>query len=262
MNIVVCVKAVPDMESDFKIGSDRRNIENSHIVFKMNSFDEYAVEAALQLKEKFSGEVLIVSIGGEETKQVMRKAFAMGADRGILVNDSHCNDSDAIVVSKLLKAALLDFPYDLILTGVQAEDDTQSQVGPLLASALNIPHVTVVTHLETTDGKALQVKRELEGGAFEVVKLKAPALLTIQTGINNPRYPSLPGIMKAKKKEIKELTLSSLNLSPQNVGARGSLVERVSLEEPKVQSQAEILQGSAKEIARELLSKLKERKVF
>ena len=262
MNIVVCVKAVPDMESDFKVSSDHLHIETSDLIYKMNSFDEYAVEVALQLKEKLSGEVLIVSLGGEETKHIMRKAFAMGADRGVLINDPQCADSDALSLAKLIKAAIGDFAFDLILTGVQADDDAQSQFGPILATELGITHATVVAHLETSAGKEFLVKRELEGGAFEIVRLATPCLFTVQTGINTPRYPSLPGIMKAKKKEIKELNLTSLGLSPQDVGKNGAHIERVALELPREESLAEILQGSPKEIARNLIIKLKERKVF
>ena len=263
MNIVVCVKAVPDMESRFKIKSDHSHIDDEGLIYKMNSFDECAVEEALKIKEKHGGEVLILSLGDEKTKHVMRKAFAMGAERGVLLSDPAFSDSHAITVAKLFKAALTDFKPDLVLTGIQAEDDQQAQVGPALAESLGLPHVTVATKVEvSTDAKKVTVHRELEGGSLEIVEIDLPLLITIQTGINIPRYPSLPGIMKAKKKEIKELKLSDLGLSQDVVGVAASPVKRVGLFEPEVKGHAEMIQGSPAEIASQLIVKLKERKVF
>jgi len=263
MNIVVCVKAVPDMESRFKIKSDHSHIDDEGLIYKMNSFDECAVEEALKIKEKHGGEVLILSLGDEKTKQVMRKAFAMGAERGVLLNDSAFSDSHAVTVAKLFKAALVSFKPDLVLTGIQAEDDQQAQVGPALAESLGLAHVTVATKIEVSqDLKNVTVYRELEGGSLEVVELDLPALITIQTGINIPRYPSLPGIMKAKKKEIKELKLADVGLAQNAVGAAASPIKRVGLFEPQARGHAEMIQGTPTDIASKLITKLKERKVF
>lgn len=256
MNILVCVKAVPDMESHFTLQSDSLHIEDSNLVYKMNSFDECAVEEALKMKEKNGGEVVIVSLGDDKTVQVMRKAFAMGADRGVFLNNASFKDTDALTVAGLLHKAVSDFKPDLILTGIQAEDDIQAQVGPALAELFGVPHASVVVSVVLSeDAKKIKVKRELEGGTLEVVEMSLPCLLTIQTGINIPRYPSLPGIMKAKKKEIKEIKLSESDLG-------SSKVERVTLLEPQPEGKVEILQGDAKSVATQLISKLKERKVF
>ena len=263
MNIIVCVKAAPDMESHFKIKSNNLEIDDENLVYKMNAFDECAVEEALKIKEKNGGEVIIVSLGSEKTMQVMRKAFAMGGDRGVLLSDPVFEGSDSMTTARLLRKAIGEISFDLILTGVQAEDDANAQVGPALAELLNIPHATVVTKLEVSqDGKKTTVHRELEGGTLEVVELSFPCLLTIQTGINIPRYPSLPGIMKAKKKEIKELKLSDTGFSANEVGKNASRVKRLSLFHQEEKSHAEILQGDASQVANQLIAKLKERKVF
>ncbi len=263
MNIIVCVKAVPDMEAHFKIKSNGLGVDDENLVYKMNSFDECAVEEALKIKEKNGGEVVIVSLGSEKTAQVMRKAFAMGADRGILLNDPAFQDSDSVTTAKLLKKAIEGNSFDLVLTGVQAEDDSQAQVGPALAELLNISHATVVTKLElSSDRKKATVHRELEGGSLEVVELNVPCLLTIQTGINIPRYPSLPGIMKAKKKEIKEIKLSDTGFDSNEVGKNASRVKRLSLFHEEQKAYAEILQGDSAQVASQLIAKLKERKVF
>ena len=263
MNIIVCVKAVPDMESHFKIRPDALHIEDEDLIYKMNSFDEYAIEAALQLKEKFGGEIVIVSLGEESSKQIMRKAFAMGADRGILLIDPAFKDSDTLTVAKLIQKGTNDFSYDIILTGVQAEDNANAQVGPILAQFLNIPHTTVVTKIDMhEDGKRTTLHRELEGGFVEVLEMSLPCLLTIQSGINIPRYPSLPGIMKAKKKETKEYNLATLGINPTQVGIQSSKVKRISLHQPIATGNAQMISGDPHHIATILLAKLKERKVF
>ncbi len=203
MKIVVLVKEVPDMESKFKIVGDAK-IDESQIAFKMNDFDEYAVEAALQLKEKFGGEVVILSSGPDRVTKEVRQAFAMGADWGIHVNDPQIDEGDSYVVAGALVKAIESLGgVDLVMTGVQAEDDQAGLTGVFVADMMSIAHCTNVVKIEVGgDQKSLTVNRELEGGLNEVLEMAMPAVLTIQSGINQPRYPTLPGIMKAKKKRL------------------------------------------------------------
>ena len=198
MKIVVCLKQVPDMESKFKIVDDKK-VDESQIAFKINDFDNYAVEAALQLKEKLGGEVIIVSAGPERAAKDIRQAFAMGADWGIHINDAAVFDGDGFVIASALAKAIENIGgVDLVMTGVQSEDLQAATTGVMIADMLNIPSCTNVVKIDTADGKAFTLNRELEGGLNEVLELAGPAMLSIQSGINEPRYPTLPGIMKAK----------------------------------------------------------------
>jgi len=201
MKIVVCLKQVPDMESNFKI-IDGKSIDESQVAFKINDFDNYAVEAALQLKEKNGGEVIIVSAGPDRAAKDIRQAFAMGADWGIQINDPAVQAGDNFVIAQCLQKAIEGIGgVDLVLTGVQAEDDQAAVTGVMIAELLGMPHCTNVVKLDIS-GTNMTVNRELEGGLNEVLELSAPAVLSIQSGINEPRYPTLPGIMKAKKKQL------------------------------------------------------------
>lgn len=256
MKIVVLVKEVPDMESKFKIIGDSK-VDESQIAFKMNDFDEYAVEAALQLKEKFGGEVVIISSGPERITKEVRQAFAMGADWGIHINDPEVDAGDNYVVaSALFKAIQSVGDADLVMTGVQAEDDQAAVTGVMLAQMMGLPHCTNVVKIEVGgDGKALTVNRELEGGLNEVIEMSAPAVLTIQSGINTPRYPTLPGIMKAKKKRLDVKKAADIGVS--ELGVAGSRTRFIKMYFPVSEHKAEIIQGDAKAAAKILVDKLK-----
>ncbi len=256
MKIVVLVKEVPDMESKFKIIGDSK-VDESQIAFKMNDFDEYAVEAALQLKEKFGGEVVIISSGPERITKEVRQAFAMGADWGIHINDPEVDAGDNYVVaSALFKAIQSVGDADLVMTGVQAEDDQAAVTGVMLAQMMGLPHCTNVVKIEVGgDGKALTVNRELEGGLNEVIEMSAPAVLTIQSGINTPRYPTLPGIMKAKKKRLDVKKAADIGVS--DLGVAGSRTRFIKMYFPVSEHKAEIIQGDAKAAAKILVDKLK-----
>lgn len=256
MKIVVLVKEVPDMESKFKIIGDSK-VDESQIAFKMNDFDEYAVEAALQLKEKFGGEVVIISSGPERITKEVRQAFAMGADWGIHINDPEVDAGDNYVVaSALFKAIQSVGDADLVMTGVQAEDDQAAVTGVMLAQMMGLPHCTNVVKIEVGgDGKALTVNRELEGGLNEVIEMSAPAVLTIQSGINTPRYPTLPGIMKAKKKRLDVKKAADIGVS--ELGVAGSKTKFIKMYFPVSEHKAEIIQGDAKAAAKILVDKLK-----
>jgi electron transfer flavoprotein beta subunit len=256
MKIVVLVKEVPDMESKFKIVGDAK-IDESQIAFKMNDFDEYAVEAALQLKEKFGGEVVIVSSGPERVTKEVRQAFAMGADWGIHVSDPQIDEGDNFVVAGALVKAIESLGgVDLVMTGVQAEDDQAALTGVFVADMMNFAHCTNVVKIEVgADQKSLTINRELEGGLNEVLEMAMPAVLTIQSGINQPRYPTLPGIMKAKKKRLDLKKAADLGVSA--LGDAGSKTKFHKMFFPVSEHKAEIIQGDAKAAAKTLVDKLR-----
>jgi electron transfer flavoprotein beta subunit len=251
MKIVVCLKQVPDMESKFKV-VDNKKVDESQIAFKINDFDNYALEAALQLKEKLGGEVVIVSAGPDRAAKDIRQAYAMGADWGIHINDAAIYDSDNFVIASALAKAVQGIGgVDLVMTGVQSEDLQAALTGVMVADMLGMPHCTNVVKINTADGKAYTLNRELEGGLNEVLELAGPAVLSIQSGINEPRYPTLPGIMKAKKKQLDVKKGADLGVSAQSKTASLKMFVPVS------DSMAEIIQGAPAEAAAKLVDKLK-----
>ncbi len=201
MKIAVCVSHVPDTETKVKIGSDGRTIDPSGVNYIVNPYDEFAIEEALKIREKDGGEVLAVSLGGDSNKETLRKALAMGADKAVLLKDKDVRDSFA--VAKGIAEYLKGYEPDLILVGKQSIDYDNLQVGGLIAEFLGIPSVSVVVKLEIADGK-LKAEREIEG-AHEFVEASLPCVVSAQRGLNEPRYPSLKGIMQAKKKPIEEV---------------------------------------------------------
>jgi electron transfer flavoprotein beta subunit len=259
MNIIVCIKRVPETtEADIFIDKSGKDIDKSGLVFDLNEWDSYAIEEAILLKEKLGGTVTVLSLGGEDTNESIRKCLAMGADDALRLTDPAFQGSDGFATAKILAEAIRKIPYDLILTGTQAEDDCYGQVGVTLAELLGIPHGALINRIEVQE-KKIKAHRELEGGLEEVVELDLPAVLTIQTGINEPRYVSIMGIRKVAKKEIKVLGASDLNLKPEEVGAAGSdiLLENVFL--PPVGEGAEILEGKPEEIAARVFNILKDK---
>ena len=252
MDIIVCVKRVPDVsEGELVIAKDERKIEEKDLVFDVNEWDKYAVEEAILLKEKFGGTVTVVAMGPEETEDTLRRCLAAGADNAIRLTDSAFERSDAFTTARILYEAIKAQEFGLILTGAQASDDGYAQVGPTIAEFLGIPHVTLVTNIEILNGQA-RVHRELEEGLEEVLEVRLPAVLTIQTGINQPRYVSIMGIRKAAIKEIKTLDLQELGLKDANVGESGSglLTERLFF--PPATKETEILEGVLEETAMKL----------
>lgn len=259
MNIIVCVKRVPDTsEAEVVIARDERRIEESDLVFDINEWDKYAVEEAALLKEEYGGSITVLALGPEEVEDTLRRCFATGADNAIRLTDRAFDRSDAATTARILYEVIKDLEYDLILTGVQASDDGYGQVGPTLAQWLGIPHATMVTGIEIIDGKT-RVHRELEGGLGEVVEVGLPVLLTIQTGINEPRYVSIMGVRKAAKQEIKIIDREGLGLREDEVGETGSIAKEERLFLPPVTREAEILQGSPDEAATRLAQILRDR---
>jgi electron transfer flavoprotein beta subunit len=259
MEIIVCVKQVPETaEADLKIDSTGKKIEKGGLVFDINEWDDYALEEAVRLKEKFGGTVTAVTVGLEDVGSTLRKCLARGADKAIRLTDKSFEGSDGYAIAKILHRAIKDLPFDLILTGALADDDGYMVVGPVLAEMLGIPHATMVKKLELSDNVA-RVNRELEGGLEEIVDMKLPAVLTIQTGINEPRYVSIMGIRKAMQKEIKVISLADLGLSENEVGEAGSWLRLEKMFVPPAEKQAEILKGSPEEVAAKIADVLKAR---
>jgi len=202
MNIAVCVSHVPDTATKVKVGADGKSIDPAGVTYIINPYDEFAVEEALKTKEKYGGEVTVISIGGEANKETIRKALAMGVDKGILLKDESAKDSFAI--AKALAEELKTQSYDIVFFGKQSVDYDNAITGQLTAELLGFNCVTVVVDLKIENNK-ITAEREIEGGR-EVVETELPAVITAQKGLNEPRYSSLKGIMAAKKKVIEEKT--------------------------------------------------------
>ena len=205
MKIAVCIKQVVTREWQLRVADGGTWIRDSDASFELNEPDAYALEEALRLKEKHGGEVVVCSAGPARVAQVIREALARGADRAVHVESEALAAADAFVVADALAAAMADEKFDLVLTGLQSDDQGFGQVGVVLAERLGMPHATIIMEVQAAaDG--VRVKRELEGGWFQWLSLPLPALLTIQSGINQLRYATLKGIMAAKKKEIRKVT--------------------------------------------------------
>jgi len=248
MKIAVCIKQVPTREWQPRLNDARTWIRDQDVSFEMNEPDAYALEEALRLKEKHSGEVVVCSAGPARVAQVIREALARGADRAIHVEDEGLASADAFVTSEALANAMKDERFDLVLTGLQSDDQGFAQVGVIMAEKLGLPHATIIMEVQA-EGGALRVKRELEGGWFQWVAMPLPAVLTIQSGINQLRYATLKGIMAAKKKEIRKAPAPAGAASKQRI---------VSLYVPDKGKKTQIIGGSPAEAAKELVRRLRE----
>lgn len=256
MKIAVCVKQVPAKDAPLGIDTSGGWIREADISFETNEPDAFALEEALRLKEKHGGEVVAISMGPERAKQTIKEALAKGAERGIHVVDDKFYALDPLASARSLAAAMEKEKFDLILTGLQSEDHGFGQTGVLLAELLGLPHATIIMSIEARSDH-LRVKRELEAGWFQWVELPLPAVLTIQSGINKPRYATLKGIMAAKKKEIANVARESLGVE----SAPTQKVERIYV--PQKTKKTQFITGSPKEIAAKLVEKLQhEARVF
>jgi electron transfer flavoprotein beta subunit len=252
MKILVCIKQVPDMESRFTLNSAGNWYSDQDLAWRMNEYDEYAVEQAIKLREQLGdAEVVVLSVGPDRVKEAMKKALAMGGDRGVHIKDDASYEKDAFQVSKAIAAYAGEQGFDVIFTGMQSQDRGSAQVGVLLASILGLPAVTTIVGFEYDDG-SITVRRELEGGLKSIVRLPVPAVLTCQLGLNTPRYPTLPNIMKAKKKEMTTLAIDEL-LTAQ---AR-TTTEQARFPEKK--GGGLVLEGDVPELVGQLMSLLKEK---
>ncbi len=251
MKIIVAIKQVPARDSQLRIASSQKWIEEADLAHEINEPDAYALEEGLQLKEKHGGEVVVICAGPAEAAQTIREALAKGADRAIHIEQADPAAFDPLATARLLAAALKPETPDLILTGLQSDDLGYGQTGVILAELLGLPHATIIMQVEKQDA-GIRVKRELEDGWFQHVEMPLPALLTIQSGINKLRYATLMGIKRAKTKEVKRLTPADLGVAP---GAPAIVPERVYV--PERSKQTQIFDGSPKEAAAKLVEKLK-----
>jgi len=249
VKIVVLMKQTFDTEAKIGLGSDGKIVSEgaSNII---NPYCEYAVEEAIRIVEKLgAGEITLVSVGSDKTVESLRQALAMGADKAVLVDNSEFSDADEYTTAKVIAKVLEGMEYDLVLGGMKAIDDGSGQVAIRVAELLNIPHVNIVNKLDI-NGSTVTAAREIEGGS-EVIEVQTPAFITAQKGLNEPRYPALKNIMKAKKKELKTITLADLGLSAADVAAK-FVVEGYRLPKPRqagVKIQADSPQDAAKKLA-------------
>ena len=248
MKIAVCIKQVPTREWQPRLRDDKTWIREQDVTYEMNEPDAYALEEGLRLREKHGGEVVVCSAGPGRVQQVLREALARGADRALHVADDSLAAADAAVSAAALAAAMADERFDLVLTGLQSDDQGHGQTGVVLAERLGIPHATIIMEVQI-EGDTLRVKRELEGGWFQWIAMSLPALLTIQSGINQLRYATLKGIMAAKKKEIRQVPL------PQGLQPSQQIV---TLAMPSRTKQTQIIGGSPAEAAKELVRRLRD----
>ena len=248
MKIAVCIKQVPTREWQPRLTDDRTWVRDQDIAYEMNEPDAYALEEGLRLREKHSGEVVVVSAGPARVQQVIREALARGANRAIHAQDDAFGRADAAASAAAVAEAIRGEGFDVVLTGLQSDDQGHAQFGPVLAERLGMPHSTIIMEVQVTD-RTLKAKRELEGGWFQYVSMPLPALLTIQSGINQLRYATLKGIMAAKKKEIRVVAPAA------PVAARQRIV---SLAMPQKAKQTAMIGGTPAEAARELVRRLRD----
>lgn len=263
MNIVVLLKQTPDTESVIRIAGDGRSIETQDIKWIINPYDEFAVEAALRLKEQQGGTVTIVSWGPQRVVESIRTALAMGADKGMLIDDEALEESDSLGIAKVLAAAVQELNPDIVLCGHRAVDYDHNQRGPMVAELLGWPHLPLAVSLEC-DGTTVKIERPVEGGKM-VVESSLPAVVTMggSHAVWNPRYASLPGIMKARKKPLDVKKLADLGLNPEECGSGAAKIRLVSLEMPPERKPGRIIngdldtEGKAKELVRALREEAK-----
>jgi len=256
MEIMVCVKRVPDSaENEIVVKGDGSDIKRDDLVYSVNEWDNYAVEEAIQIVDRVGGSVTVVTIGNEDSEEVVRREMAMGAHKGLMLVDPAFEGCDGRGMAAILKAAVQQGKYDLVLTGAQA-DDGAGQVGAMLAALLDWPYASLVNLIEVKDG-VLRIGREIEGGNQEINEISMPCVLSIQTGINEPRYVGIRGIRKVASVEIPVLNAGALGLDAAGLGPAGARVKRLDYFVPPAGVGAEMLQGSTDEIAAQLIDLLK-----
>lgn len=251
MNIYVLLKKTFDTEE--KINVTNGEIEDDGAEFIINPYDEYAVEEAINQRDAHGGEVTVVTIGDEDSEKQLRTALAMGADKAVLINtEDDLEDGDQFTTAKILEAYFEDKEADLILAGNVAIDEASGQVGPRLAARLGIPYVTTITSLKI-DGETVNIEKDVEGDV-EIIETSLPLLVTCQQGLNDPRYPSLPGIMKAKKKPLEELEIEDLDLDEDDLQPKTKTIE---IFLPAEKEAGRVLEGDLQDQVKELVSLLK-----
>ncbi len=258
MNIVVCVKQVPDTEAPIRIRPDGRGIDEAGTNLVVNYYDEHATEAGLRLREQFGGTVTLVTVQPDRAKEALRTGLAMGADEALLIWDPALEGADHLHIARVLAAAIRTMPHDVVICGKLSTDDNAGIIGPALAEYLDLPQATAIARLEVdASGTSAVVHREVEGGV-EVLEVRLPAVLTVERSLNEPRYPSLPGIMKAKRKEIKVMTLSALGLDPHQIKQASTRARLVKLDVPPKRKGGRTVEGDADQAVAALVAFLKD----
>jgi electron transfer flavoprotein beta subunit len=259
MKTLVLIKQVPNTDSPFRLNGAGTWVDESNLTFALNDYDRYALEEALRLKDAGKAtEVVVLTVGPERAATALRTALATGADRAIHVKDDALTGADPLGVARAIAAAIKDEGFALILAGLQADDDNYTQTPGLVARLLGRPCATAVLKIEPGDG-VIRVERELENQRVQVVEMTLPAVVAVQTGLNEPRYASLKGIMAAKKKEFRTVDLAAIGLDPAVVGGAGARMRTLRLASPPKGKGAEILSGSADDVARELVRRIREK---
>ena len=251
MKILICIKQVPDMESKFKINGEGNWYDRADLAWRMNEYDEYAVEQGVRLKEQVKdADLTVLCIGPDQVTETMKKALAMGCDRGVHIADADSYKREPIEIASMIAGFAKDKNFDIIFTGMQSQDRGSAQVGVMVAELLGIPAITTIVDFAFDNG-TVKVKRELEGGSKALVSAPTPIVLTCQLGLNTPRYPTLPNIMKAKKKEL-------LSLAP-DTGGIGPRQETAAFYFPEKKGGGLVLEGDVAELADKLIQLLKEK---
>ncbi|MGO9270880.1 MAG: electron transfer flavoprotein subunit beta/FixA family protein [Terriglobia bacterium] len=257
MEILVCARRVPDTsENEIELNAAGNDIERDDLVYSVNEPDNYAVEEALQIVGRVGGNVTVVTVGGDDDEEILRREMAMGAKHGVLISDEAFSGSDGRGIATVLKAYIQKNHFDLILTGVQAEDGA-AQVGGMLAALLDYPFASLVNSIEVLEGQKLKVSREIEGGNKEMNEIDLPCVLSIQTGINEPRYVGMKGIRQVASVEIPTFGASDLGVDAGAVGEAGAKVKRVDYFVPSLGKGAEMLEGSREANIDQLIGLLK-----
>ncbi|MBF0450934.1 MAG: electron transfer flavoprotein subunit beta/FixA family protein [Candidatus Magnetomorum sp.] len=257
MEILVCVKRVPDTsENEIEVNSEGSDIERDDLVYSVNEWDNYAVEEAIQIIDKVGGSVTVAAIGDDESEEVLRREMAMGADKGILLSDEAFEKSDGRGLATILKATVEKGNYDLILTGAQS-DTGAAQTGAMLAAMLDRPYASLVNLVEVIDDSTLKIGREIDGGNQEMHEIKLPCVLSIQTGINEPRYVGIRGIRKVASVEIPTLGAADLGIDTATIGDSGAKTKCIDYFVPVMGEGAEMIEGDTEEIVVKLVEILK-----
>ncbi len=256
MEILVCVKRVPDTaENEIEMNSEGNDIERDDLVYSVNEWDNYAVEEAIQIVDKVGGSVTVVTVGDDESDEVLRREMAMGAEKGLLAMDDAFEGSDCKGVATILKGVVDKGSYDLVMAGAQA-DEAHGAVGGMLAAMMDVPYASLVNKIDV-DGDKLTIGREIVGGNQEMNEITMPCVLSIQTGINEPRYVGIRGIRKVSSIEIPELGAGDLGVDAGVIGADNAKVKKVDYFVPEKGEGAEMLEGSTDEIIEKLVEILK-----
>ena len=257
LKIAVLIKQVPSSEARIRVGGDGRSVDTDGVEYVVNPYDEFAMEAALQAKEKFGGEVVVLGLGGAKVEESLRQCLALGADQAIVLRDPAFEGSDSLGVARILSAALGTVGPNLVFCGKVGIDRDAAAVGVMVAELLDLPHVSVVSQLEWIDETRCRVGREIEGGS-ETVEVTLPAVLAASKGLNEPRYASLKGIMMAKKKPMEVRDAAALGIDVATIGSAAALTQIVSMEPPPERSAGRILKGEPAEMVQELVGLLRD----